>query len=521
MSAPLAGAGRTADRSRAGRGTARPWKRRLALLGLLGAAALTLSAHVGSPNILFEGEAGPYPVRVIVRPPGVIPGQADITVRVHAGGVERVLVRPVRWNLGVEGAPRPDALVRVPGEERLWAGTLWLMDFGSYSVHVDVEGAAGAGSTIVPVRAIATEIRGMDTGLALGLSGLGIFLLLGALTLVGAAAREGDLTPGEVAGPPRHRRARRAQATAAVVLALALFGGWRWWQSEEADYLQNMYTPLEIEARADDAAGGAVLAVEITDESWLAGRWSPLVPDHGKLMHLFLLREPELDAFAHLHPERADSVSFRGALPPLPAGRYRLFADVVHETGFTQTLTSSVTLPEPRGGAAPADADDAWRVGRGSAGPGGVSELGEGLVMEWHEPAGSLRAGRETTLTFRVRDAEGRPAALEPYMGMTAHAVVTREDGAVFIHLHPSGTVSMTAQQLFDARARGDTARADDGTLVLAAAADPHAAHAGHAPVSAVSFPYEFPQPGSYRLWVQVKHEGRVRTGAFAVEVGG
>src|SRR2546426_7508602 len=42
------------------------------------------SAHVGSPDTYFEGAAGPYPVRVIVRTPGVVPGLAQITVRLLA-----------------------------------------------------------------------------------------------------------------------------------------------------------------------------------------------------------------------------------------------------------------------------------------------------------------------------------------------------------------------------------------------------------------------------------------------------
>jgi hypothetical protein len=110
----------------------------------------------------------------------------------------------------------------------------------------------------------------------------------------------------------------------------------------------------------------------------------------------------------------------------------------------------------------------------------------------------------DTALVFRLRDARGQEVVPEPYMGMAAHAVLTRADGAVFVHLHPTGTISMASQVLFASR---------EG------AADPHAGH--HASVDArLSFPYVFPQPGRYRMWVQTKVGGRVRTGAFDVDVG-
>jgi hypothetical protein len=35
----------------------------------------------------------------------------------------------------------------------------------------------------------------------------------------------------------------------------------------------------------------------------------------------------------------------------------------------------------------------------------------------------------------------------------------------------------------------------------------------------AISFPYAFPKPGRYHMWVQTKHAGRILTGAFAFDV--
>ena len=84
---------------------------------------------------------------------------------------------------------------------------------------------------------------------------------------------------------------------------------------------------------------------------------------------------------------------------------------------------------------------------------------------------------------------------------MPGHAVVARDDGRVFIHLHPMGTISPAAQ-----------AR-------LSPAPPMHlAAHSSQSLPDSLYFPYAFPEPGRYTMWVQLKRNGRVLTGAFNVD---
>ena len=100
-------------------------------------------------------------------------------------------------------------------------------------------------------------------------------------------------------------------------------------------------------------------------------------------------------------------------------------------------------------------------------------------------------------------------------MGMLGHAAVRRHDGAVFVHLHPSGTVSMASQQVSEQR---DAARRGEG---MAHAIMDHGAMARTPSMAAgrIGLPYAFPRPGTYRLWVQVKSGGKVYTGVFDAAV--
>ena len=478
--------------------------------GAIVALVVVASAHVGSPDVFFDGMAGPYAVRVMVRPPQVVPGLAEIIVRANganASDVRAVVVRPVFWSTGAKGSPRGDTAQRIPAPDPTFTARLWLMRTGSWSVQVTVNGARGAGVISVPVTAVATASLPLGRGLRITLTALGLFLVAGLVTLVHAGAGEALTSPGDQPPDWRRRRARRVAVGAGVVLTVLLLGGARWWRAEADAYRRRMYRPLEVQSAVDRRG---TLTLTITDSLWHRRRVTPFVPDHGKLAHLFLVRD-DLAGFAHLHPVMRDSNTFATPLPPLPAGRYRLYADVVHESGLPRTLTDTVDLPVLVGGGL--DPDDGWSVPTGEQRADTVT-LADGSRMQWIA-TGRLVAGGETTIRVNVFEADGTPATVERYLGMAGHAVITKRDGSVFIHLHPLGTVSPASQNTFALRDRGDTT--PDGRLRIPAAPG-DAMHGG--PVDGrLGFPYAFPSAGSYRIWVQVKRGGQVLTGARDVEV--
>src|SRR5207237_503097 len=135
----------------------------------------------------------------------------------------------------------------------------------------------------------------------------------------------------------------------------------------------------------------------------------------------------------------------------------------------------------------------------GPAMPGMPVSLGGGysVTLERDVPP----AGTDGALQFVVRDSAGRVAPLAPYMGMAAHAIIVRDDESVFVHLHPMGTVSMAAQQRQIRRDAGDTTLhgADQPADTM------QAMHAATTYPGTVSFPFAFPKPGRYQVWVQVR----------------
>lgn len=509
------------------------YARRLAALACVVLTWTVVSGHVGTNQVVMEGKAGGYDVRVMIDPPGVVPAQVPILVRVLNGAPTRVTVRAAQWNVGTKGAPPSEAMTVVAGEPGLWSHDLWIMTSSTYAVYVATEGPAGSGTLVVPLETTATRTLGMNAGMSALLLVLGALLVAGVLSIVGASAREGSLPPGVEPTPARRRRARSATAMAAGVIALALIGGAKWWNAEEAAYRATLYKPMAISTSVSTIDGDRLLRIAIRDTTWRTNRRQPLIPDHGKLMHLFLIGVGQENAIAHLHPLRVQADSFVTRVPELPAGRYLLFGDLLFQSGMQRTVVDTIELPvapvvaENAGRTvAPSaavskfiDADDAWRVVTPVAFGDSVVLASGGSIRLMAD--GDVRAKRDLRLAVTMRDADGSTSKTESYMGMGGHAMVLRRDAGVFMHLHPMGSASMTAQAQLLGRERGDTVRLDSAAIAMMMAmpnmADtPTPETVAHAKLY---FPFAFPSAGDYRVFVQIKRRGVVETAAFDVTV--
>ncbi len=544
------------------------------LVGLTG----LLQGHIGSPGITLEGEAGPYALTVVVNSPDVIPGTARVDVYVTDNTVQEVKLSCLYWFAGAEGTPRADVALPVPGETGHFTGEIWLMNPGSASLKIEVKGERGAGEILLPVMAVSTAQKTMEASLGWTLAGLGLFLVILMVTIIGLSSGDSLVEPGKSTSTKTKRRRWIGAAVGFALLSLILWGGNQWWNSWATDYQRYMYKPFSATSSIRVEDQKQVLKFEVDsvklEQLYLTRSLNYLIPDHGKIMHMFLVRAGELDVFAHLHPQRLDSAHFETIIPPLPPGDYHVFTDISRLSGFSETIADTVTIPEP----APAltnnwndsllmDTDDTYYITDPVTSsseevlmPGGdivvcgspgqkIMLADSSFVTLEQTEEGKFAAGQLYHLTLAVQDENGDPAKLDPYLGMMGHAVVFKEDGSVYIHLHPVGSYSMASQETMQSRLASGSGRIDwselpqpavfrdsiDRTIatlnalpayerdsaLLVGMDHPSTDDPNHPDHSIVRFPYTFPTEGSYRIYVQMKRNGRILNGAFNVEVEG
>lgn len=529
------------------------------ILILLLSSPLGVRGHIGSAGVVHEGKAGNYSVQVYVEPPDVIPGTAKVSVMVDGNDIKSVKMSPIYYWTGDEGSPRSDEGIMT--EEGKYEGKIWLMENGAASVKVVIEGARGKGDVLIPIAALSTAQRQLPSSLGWILAGLALLLVGIMTTIIGASTGDSLLKVGESENNSTKKRRLVGSTIGASFCGLLLFGGNMWWNAETADYQRNIYRPYTATSSVSLRSGQRILNFKIDSASINGRSTSFIIPDHGKLMHMFLVKEGSMEVFAHLHPSRKDTLTFEAPLPNMPAGKYLIFADVLRYHSLQNTITDTVEIPQtPKVNVMPTltgDSDDTFVVTNAinksansvvdesitiCGSPGVKTKLQDGSSIVWEEkPNQKLMAGKVYDLKFSVLTPDGKPAELQTYLGMMGHAAVIKDDASVYIHLHPNGTYSSTAVQVLQkridetdnkrprlnnakrfrdsvdnvlAKLQSMTEAERDKLLMGNMKHEIDGHHGGQ-----VTFPYVFPKAGHYRVWLQVKREGKILTGVFDANV--
>jgi hypothetical protein len=186
--------------------------------------------------------------------------------------------------------------------------------------------------------------------------------------------------------------------------------------------------------------------------------------EHERRMHLIVVRR-DFANFQHLHPKQLGDGSWAVDADLREGGTYRVFADFA-TAGEALTLATDISVAgdfQPRTLPSPAT----------------VADAGDGYEVAL--TAGEAHAGETAPVEFTV-SRHGKPVdGVEPYLGADGHLVALREHDQAFLHTHPEG---------------------DPG---------------GPGPIS---FGVEYPTAGRYRLFLQFRHAGEVRTAEFTQVVG-
>jgi hypothetical protein len=193
-------------------------------------------------------------------------------------------------------------------------------------------------------------------------------------------------------------------------------------------------------------------------------------PEQEKELHL-IVASRDMVTYRHLHPTRAADGTWSIPVELPRAGGYRVLADFTPAKEGAESLTLGADL-----------------AASGSYEPQTLPAPGSPAKIDGYEVRldGGLLPGKESELKLEV-SRNGRPVTnLQPYLGAYGHLVALRSGDLAYLHVHPSGAPG-------DGRTK---------------------------PGPEISFMATAPSSGTYRLFLDFKHEGQVRTAAFTVRTG-
>ena len=195
---------------------------------------------------------------------------------------------------------------------------------------------------------------------------------------------------------------------------------------------------------------------------------------HTEKMHIMLI-DPSLEDYHHVHPKSGglDGI-YRFAFTPKKAGNYRVFTEIVP----LRSRRQAIALSELEVTGKPKDA----KFERS------IQSIVKGVNFELLGAPDVLKTGRDYSLDLNVRNEDGSSIILETVMGSKGHMVAFDAEAKGFAHMHPVDDVitSRTA-------GLGGVGREDPK----------------------LTFLFNVPNPGWYRLFAQIQVKGEALFGHF------
>ncbi|HXY84180.1 MAG TPA: hypothetical protein VEH52_01760 [Gaiellaceae bacterium] len=200
-------------------------------------------------------------------------------------------------------------------------------------------------------------------------------------------------------------------------------------------------------------------------------------------IHLILVRS-DLGAIVHQHPPVApDGTISQDVTLPTP-GRYRVVIDVYPATG---------PLPNYQ--------LFRWVRARGPYHPQPLPPFSRSVTVDGYRftlvTKPNLHAIQAALLTFTVTDPSGKPAQFTPWFGALAHAIFFRKGTLDYFHTHVCAPGATGCTSVLGA------------TKVTGTSARPGILHVG----------VLVPVSGVWRLFLQTKIDGQIRTAPFTLRV--
>ncbi|WP_433558030.1 hypothetical protein ACQPWY_04875 [Pseudonocardia xinjiangensis] len=186
--------------------------------------------------------------------------------------------------------------------------------------------------------------------------------------------------------------------------------------------------------------------------------------EHEKRLHLIVVRR-DTSGFQHLHPTLGPGGVWRVPITLPEAGVYRVYADFVPTGGPELVLGTDLFA-----------AGDFEPV---PSAPSRVAQVGGYQVRL----DGDLVPGGPSQVFATVSKDGAAVTDLEPYLGAFGHLVALRQSDLTYLHVHP------------DAATPTPTDRSGPG----------------------IAFTADVPTAGTYRLFLDFRHDGAVRTAEFTV----